>query len=168
MTYPSRQEAVRILDEGYDALMETASQLSPDRLDDAGGIPGGAWSIKDLIGHLATWEEVALETIEEWVGVKKPAVVDRLSTKGAVDAFNDERVRDKTRLFPSDVLADAGRVHSALVGEIEKLSDEQWNARSGYPTDRPIRLGKLLSLVLGAPGKPFGHTEVHLEELRVT
>ena len=58
-------EAAAILTEGSESLDALFSRLSRDAAEARGTIGSGAWSARDLAGHIETWEEVALRTIED-------------------------------------------------------------------------------------------------------
>ena len=69
----TRAEAVEILRtcrEGTDALV---SRVPPGKLSTVTVIGGGKWSVKDLVGHLASCEEDALV----FLGLRRPAADGR-------------------------------------------------------------------------------------------
>src|SRR5688500_1269182 len=83
---PSVEEAIAVLEEGHREMMKIVAAIPKDSLDQPGAI--GDWSIKDLIGHIATWEELALRTIEEWNDRQPPTVEEIIGVQGGVDRFN--------------------------------------------------------------------------------
>jgi hypothetical protein len=169
---PTRDEAVRTLQEGQDRVDALVEGLSEGQLTRPGTIGDGDWSAKDLIGHLATWEEAALRTLEEFQRGEMPWIETddgpfAAPDAGRVDVFNARTVAEKQRRTLAEVAAQAGRTHRELVDAIEGLSDEEWRAKATYPTpmDRRRRLVTLLGSVLGAPRRPFGHAFAHLPDL---
>ena len=164
MTQPSRQEAVRILEEGQSRLDELIASLSGDDLTRPSTIGSGDWSAKDLIGHVAFWEELALKTVGEWRGGEKPEVEQVFASGGPDDlnAQNYERKRD----WPLDrVREEAGETHRRLIREIEEMADEEWASKAPYVAERRNRLVTQLGSVLGAPKQPFGHAFAHIPDL---
>jgi hypothetical protein len=169
---PTRQEAIETLEEGHARVKELMSGLSEDDLIRAATIGGGDWSAKDLIGHLATWEEVALRTLQEFQKGEIPWVERDEGpfsppATGKVDAFNARSVAEKQQRSVGEVRSGADRTHRELVEAIQALSEEEWTAKPTYPTpmDRRRRLVTLLGSVLGAPQRPFGHAFAHLPDL---
>ncbi len=169
----SRAEAVAILREGQAKLEELVSGLPNEELEKPGTV-GGGWSAKDLIGHIATWEEVALGALEEFRRgeipfPERPEGPFAPPGTASVDAFNARTIEEKRRLSLDEVRARAQAVHRDLVAAIESLSDEEWKAKAFYPTpnNRRRHLHTLLGSVLGAPKGPFRHAFAHMPDLEV-
>ncbi len=172
MAQPSRQEAVSILEEGNARVEELLGGLPEADLTREATIGGGEWSAKDLIGHLATWEELALRSLEEWRRGEIPWVEQEDGPFGgsgtvAIDSLNARTVEEKRRLSLDEVRRDAQDIHQRLMTEITALSDEEWRAKAFYPTEggRRNRLVTLLGAVLGAPKGPFAHAFAHIPDL---
>ncbi|MFN2589702.1 MAG: DinB family protein [Actinomycetota bacterium] len=162
-----RDEAIRTLDEGNRQVRDLAGQLSDDQLTRPASIGGGDWSARDLLGHLTTWEEVALEALQEWRDGNRPRVETEIfGTDEGVDTFNAQTVEAKRQRSAEEIRDAAERVHEALRREIESMSDGEWRARAPYATERRRTLAELLGSVLGAPRRPFGHAFAHLDDLR--
>jgi hypothetical protein len=168
----SRQEALTILEDGHERLLAQFDRLSDDDAVRPGTIGGGEWSAKDLIGHIATWEALALRSLIEWRSGEMPWV-ERADgpfsapTTGKVDAFNAKTVSEKAGAALGEIRADAQKTHRDLIEAIESLSDREWAAKAFYPTPngRRRKLGTLLGSVLGAPQGPFAHALAHLPDL---
>ncbi|MBI3456003.1 MAG: DinB family protein [Candidatus Rokubacteria bacterium] len=152
------------LAQAHQALLDRLGQLSDHELTRPATSGGGAWSAKDLLGHITFWEEIALETLAEWRAGKRPRAED-IFRAGDVDRVNAENFERKRDLPLEAIRAQAERTHRALLAAIEGTTDEEWNARAPYETDRRKRLGTLLGSVLGAPERPFGHVFAHLPDL---
>ena len=72
MTGLARAEAVTLLEEGHKALQAVFARLSADEMTRPATIGTGAWSAKDLLGHIAFWEELATETVAAWRAGRRP------------------------------------------------------------------------------------------------
>lgn len=172
MATPSREDALATLAEGQGRLDELVSSIPPDDLARSATIGGGDWSVQDLIGHIATWEELAVRSLVEWQAGEVPWVESPDGpfsdpTPGNVDEFNAGTIEEHRAASTEQTLARAADVHRRLVEAIEGLTDEQWRARAGYdaPDGRRRTLVTLLGSVLGAPRRPFGHAFAHLPDL---
>ncbi len=165
MPSPSPDEAVHTIEEGHARMRELLDGIRDEAMIRPGTIGGGDWSAKDLIGHLAAWEEIALEALGEWRSGRKPWIEDVFDKAGVdeVNARNQERIAG---MGLAEVRSSAEETLRRLVEEIRGMTDEEWRQKTFYETDRRKNLGKLLGSILGAPRYPFGHIQGgHLREL---
>jgi len=167
---PSRHEALSTLSEGQKRLGELLARLSDDDLVKPATIGGGDWSAKDLIGHVAAWEEQALISLAEWRRGETPAVEKPggpMSGSGGVDAFNSRAVQEERGVSLQEVVEHARATHQELIEAIEGLSDEEWLANAPYtvPDGHERLLVTLLGFLTAAPQRLFGHAFAHLPDL---
>jgi hypothetical protein len=166
MARVTTDEAVATLEEGHGRVRDLLSGHTTEELSQPATIGGGDWSAKDLVGHLAWWEELAIATLTEWRLGRRPWVENVFEDlPGGIDRINAEDQARKAGRTWKEVLALSDGVHRALVSELRAVSEEEWNAKAFYETDRDTRLGVLLSRVLGAPKRPFGHAFAHIPDL---
>ena len=167
MALPTRDRAVDVLEEGRAAVGGLYDSLADDQAARPATIGGGDWSAKDLVAHLETWEAIALQTLEEWRDGVLPSIEETFA-KGSdgVDALNAERHEAKLALTTSEVRAQAAQTHRQLLEEIRHMDDEEWASKAFYQTERRRRLGEVLSAILGAPKRPFGHAFAHIPDLQ--
>jgi uncharacterized protein (TIGR03083 family) len=78
----------------------------------------GEWSVKDLIGHVAVWDSVAIDKVQGILaGADRPDVVE------TTDAFNS-RTTEALREEPLDEMRESmGLVHSRLMRVLEDMAD---------------------------------------------
>jgi hypothetical protein len=128
-------------------------------------IGGTDWAAKDLMGHIAFWEELALDTIDAWRTGRRPRA-DDIADQAGTDRANAENQARTAPQSAAEIRSRAASAHQALVVAIHSLSDAEWQAPA--PDDTPTRdsLGERLGGVLGAPNRPFGHAYAHLDDLR--
>jgi hypothetical protein len=152
-----RDEAVATLAEGKEALDRLFAQLSDAEMERPNTI-GDAWSAKDLLGHVAFWEELALAAIAACRAGRRPErVADGVD---AANARNQERTREEPL---AEVRARAAASHAAVLDAIQSIDDAAWAAVA--PGRRKRSLADLVGGLLGAPGRPFGHPFAHLADL---
>lgn len=162
MTTIPRERALTILTEGQDRLDELLSLLSGFDLVRPATIGGGDWSAKDLIGHVASWEERALEQLGD---VEAGQRVRTLVGTGAIDPFNAENVGRKASWSLDRVRRSAAETHAALVDGIGAMDDARWAAVITLETGRRHRVWRVMGSTLSAPDRPFGHAFAHLPDL---
>jgi hypothetical protein len=169
---PTRDDALQTLREGQARIDELLGGLTDEQLARPATIGGGDWSAKDLIGHLASWEELALRSLKEFQAGQKPWVESpegplSAPATGKVDAFNAAAVAEKQAQTLADVRRGAADVHDELVNQIAATSDAEWFGKASYetPNRRRRKLCTLLGSILGAPQRPFGHAFAHIPDL---
>jgi len=150
-------EAIAIL-QGCDAtLLELLGELSADARVVPATIGGGDWSAKDLLAHVAFWEELALQALDTWRAGELPPRYDA----DTVNARNYEASRGASM---EAVEARYHEAHSRLMQELGTVSAEEWGVRRSRE-GREFSVGELLGGITGGSG-PFNHVEAHLPDLR--
>jgi hypothetical protein len=152
-----------------DALL---AHLNGKELTRPATIGNGDWSAKDLIGHIATWEELALGSIREFASHRTPwperkGGVFSAPATGKISAFNARTVGQQRALSLREVKSPARRIHQELLSSIESLSDDDWMTKAFYPTpsNRRRTLAALLGAILAANTGAFRHNFDHLPDL---
>jgi uncharacterized protein DUF1706 len=82
-----------------------------------------AWSVRDIIAHVTTWEEEALKHLPLVLMGKRPP---RYSvTYGGIDAFNAQTTEQKKNLSLLEVFRHQENVHHRLIELIEGVPEGQ-------------------------------------------
>ncbi|HEU0073439.1 MAG TPA: DinB family protein [Dehalococcoidia bacterium] len=155
-------EAVDVLKRGHDDVAQLVASLA-ETAALRPGLGGGEWSVRDLLGHLTSWEEYALSALDAWsAGMTAP--IDRALRRDGLDDVNLAAVRAKADQPYEQIRSDFEAVSRRLRERIGSISDTAWDAP---PTPRfrrslGVRLGSMLVGVSGA----FGHADSHLGDLR--
>ncbi len=160
MTETTREEAIAILEEGAAHLAELLTSLTDDEMARLATIGGGEWSAKDLMGHVAFWEELARGAIREWLQGREPAAVVGVDE---VNAANQER---KRRWSLDRIRRDATQTHEGLVAEIRAVDEDSWLAPAPAHYARHQGLGARVGGLTGSAEGPFRHAWAHLPDLR--
>ena len=159
---PSRSAAIAIIEEGRARIDELLDRL-PRAAFTEPGVGGGMWSPKDLIGHLASWEEHALDALHAW-GRGERAPIDELWFTLSTSALNDQAVRRKASWSLARVRKDSERVHAELLAAIRGMTDARWQGPATPRGRKPLgaRLGAIQQ---GSGGALFTHDAAHLKSL---
>ncbi len=64
----------------------------------------GVWSVKDIIAHLASFEQVLVDTLRSLSGDEPTPTLDRF--KANVERFNDDEVARRRNMTAEEVLAE--------------------------------------------------------------
>jgi hypothetical protein len=159
----TREQAIQTLEDGQEQLDALFAQLSPAQMGQPATIGGGDWSAKDLMGHIARWNEIAMDALESWRAGEVPWIegqwsggADKVNADNYAASRDDSVERARSRLR---------RSHEALLGAITNMSNEEWHSKAPYVTGRRQWLGILLGGITGAPKRAFGHAFAHLADL---
>ncbi|HTG46154.1 MAG TPA: ClbS/DfsB family four-helix bundle protein [Actinomycetota bacterium] len=161
---PERQEALATIRDGDARLAALFARLDEEAFVRRGTIGDGDWSAKDLMGHIALWEEIALACIDPWLRGEDPELEERF-TQGNADAINAWNERRKLEWPLARVRDEAARTHTELVERIEAMTDEEWSAPKRFEDERSAPdLATQLGGILSAD-RPFNHADAHLPDL---
>jgi hypothetical protein len=160
----TREEALSTLEDGRARVDALLGRLSAEQFERPRTIGGGEWSARNLVSHLAHWEELAQQAADDWRAGREPGIEDvfRNNRVDEVNADNDARSRD---LSATQVRERAARAHATIVATITTTSDPEWSQKAAYAAERRRTLGFLLASILGAPKRGFGHAFAHLPDL---
>jgi len=110
---------LRSENEAWEALL---ADIGEERMEQPG--VAGAWSIKDVVAHLAAWRRRTvgrLEAVARGDSEPKPPWPADLREDDEINAWFHARDRDRP---VRDVLADSRRVFEELVSAVSKLPDD--------------------------------------------
>lgn len=119
----TKEETLDRLAESRRALHQAIEGLSEEEMTQVK--VEGVWAIKDVLGHIASWEETCLEPLQRYADggpFEVQVIEDYLS-------WNDEQAARK-RDVPLDVILDElATVRQGLGEAASRLSAEQWKQR---------------------------------------
>ena len=99
----------------------TFAEVPPLRIDEAGVVE--KWSVKDLIGHIASWDK-QLMTIVGGFLERRDGDIGRLID---VDAFNERTVQNNRAHSVADLLRDLETTHDRMVQFVWGLPQEDFD-----------------------------------------
>ena len=116
-----RRRLLKRLDEARLTFKASYAGLSEAQLLEPGVT--GAWSVRDIIAHVTTWEEEALKHLPL---ILKNGTPPRYSVRyGGIDAFNARMTEQKQSLSLSEVRAQLAAAHGRLVDFIQSAPEHQ-------------------------------------------
>lgn len=162
----TRHQAVELLHHVHERIGGLFARLSEEAFDRRGTMGGGEWSAKDLAGHIASWEEITVRSLEGWRRGERPEIEDVLEAR-AVDRLNEENIAAALDATAEEARERFELTFTLLIEAIEGTTDEEWSARAPYPRPFPTTLAGFLGTLVGGPDRPFGHAYAHLQDLEV-
>jgi hypothetical protein len=116
-----RTQLLQRLDKAWIAFRGSYAGLSKSDLLEPGVTR--AWSVRDIIAHVTTWEEEALKHLPAILQGRRPP---RYSvTYGGIDAFNALMTATKARLSLAEVFRQQEEIHRRVIDVVERAPDDQ-------------------------------------------
>ena len=116
------------------------------------------WTIKDLLGHIATWEQVAIQFLAEYKqgDVPKPLGMD---SDAAINAYNKRAVTIRRDWSLARVRAEFDAAHRDLLAAIETLDDADLSKPLPAPWGKGDNLEKLIAV------NSYQHNPEHIAQI---
>jgi uncharacterized protein DUF1706 len=144
----TRQQLLRRLDEAWIAFKDSYAGLSASDVLEPGVTK--AWSVRDIIAHVTTWEEEALKHLPAVLEDRRPP---RYSVAyGGIDAFNALMTTKKAGLSLAEVYRQQEEIHRRIIDAVVQTPDDQLAHETRYR--RRLRLDT------------YGHYPKHTEAIR--
>jgi hypothetical protein len=157
MTAFSPTEAIGILEAGDSRLRALTDRLTTDEICTTSTIGGGEWSVKDLLGHIAFWEERALATLDDWRA-------QRVLSPSNVEGWNADNHRQSAGQPLAAVRERASLAHDKLIAAIRSVTEANW-AAAVVVGGRSLSLGERIGEITGGPKGAFDHVDAHRRDL---
>jgi DinB superfamily len=112
--------AVDILKYGHLTVLETLDGFP----ESSWGTPGacGVWSVKDIIAHLASYEQVLVDVLTSFGGNSPTPMLNRLIELGS--QFNDTEVNRRKEKTMKEVLGEYNGTHAQVMSMLAQLPPE--------------------------------------------
>ena len=112
-----RREMLTKVGGSWKALQDAIGQVQPHRLEVSGVVE--AWSVKDLIGHVTSWERQAMSTI---LAFQESGDADALKWAD-IDGFNALTAKSNSSRSLEELRSDMEAVHDELLAFIDALPE---------------------------------------------
>ena len=113
------------------------------------------WGIRQIIAHLAGWEEASADSLSSFIQGGTPDVV----VLDGDDAYNAESVQKRDSLSLEETIQDWEEHRNNLISVLGALADEQLEARIAHPWGGEDSIAKLL-------GGLVWHENHHVKEIQ--
>lgn len=91
----------------------------------------GAWSVKDIIAHLASYEEVLIDILSGFAGRHPTPALDSFIELGG--SFNDTEVEKRKGRSMREVLDEFNDAHAQVMSLAERISPEAFRQVGTLP-----------------------------------
>ena len=155
---PTRAEAIEILVAARGRIEALIADLDDKQMKTKTLLGGGDWSVKDLIGHLAVYEERAVAIATG----RKPRQGSQITS---VDEFNAAEIERKRKWSVKRVRDDAERARAELLAAIENMDDDRWASKVQTGQGRSAMGLVLGRLLVGGRLGLYAHDLAHVRDL---
>jgi hypothetical protein len=123
-----RRQLLKRLDTAWAAFKASYADLSDSQLMEPNVT--GAWSVRDILAHVTTWEEEALKYLPLILEGGKPP---RYSVSyGGIDAFNARMTEQKSGLSLAEVLEQLDDTHRRITDLIQSVPEDQFTRETRF------------------------------------
>jgi len=151
-----KEKALTKLAESRQALRQATQGLSEEEMTQVQ--VEGVWTIKDMVGHVTSWEQAILEPLRRYAEgnpFEVEVIADYL-------AWNDEQAARKQAIPLAAILDESDAVRQELVEVAGRLSAEQWEQAVLFPWGRE---GTVAEGLAGLAGHEAEHVR-HIQQWR--
>lgn len=112
-----RERVTAEIDKAWQALDTVLAEVPSEHMDAAGVVD--SWSVKDLVGHISTWESEMMENVRRFLDPHD----GEMRRYPDVDAFNERTVRGKRDMSLDDLVGDLEKTHKETVEFVRDLPE---------------------------------------------
>jgi hypothetical protein len=123
-----RQKALQRLEKAWQDFQESYAGLSDSLLIEPGVTK--AWSVRDILAHVTTWEEEALKHLPLVLQGGRPPRYS--TTYGGIDAFNALTTERKKHLSLRQVLQEQRATHRRLIEYLESVPSAEFTSETRF------------------------------------
>jgi DinB superfamily len=121
--------AIDILKYGQQTVLQTLTEFPEAGVQTPGAC--GVWSVKDIIAHLASYEEVLVDVLSTFVGKHPTPYLDKFTEPGG--QFNDSEVGLRKGKTMREVLQEFNDAHAQVISLAAKIRPEQFRYNGTLP-----------------------------------
>ena len=142
----SREKILDALRAARRDLEDAIASVPERRIDEPGVV--AEWSVRDLVGHVTTWEQVAIEALRRFLADRD---LEAVVTWTDVDGLNARESRRKSALSLAQLRREFAESHAQLVGLLSEFPGNQLDQEE---VETRIRVDT------------YGHYAEHTEHIR--
>lgn len=145
----SKKEIIAALEASHTAMIDLLNTIDVEKEIYTG------WTIKEILAHIAGWDEAAAASVSSFIQGGKPDVV---ALDGA-DAHNAASVAKRKSLSLDETFADWEKERDNLIATLTAVPNNQLSDKINYPWGGN---GSVAELGLGLAG----HEKHHIKEIK--
>lgn len=92
--------------------------------------PETDWRIRDILGHIATWDRVLIEAIDSFLAGSEYVII---GMDGVEDDFNNQKVKEQRSLTSSEIFQEWEKARLDFIAVVERIPAERFSDELAYP-----------------------------------
>lgn len=153
----TRTEVLKAIKEQHAQLLAALEGISEEALCKRPVVEW--WTIKDLLSHIATWEQVAIQFITEYKQDGLPKILG-MDDDAAINAYNKRAVTIRRDWSLARVRAEFDAAHRDLLAAIETLGEADLSKQLPAPWGQGDNLEKLIAI------NSYQHNPEHIAQIK--
>jgi hypothetical protein len=121
--------AFDVLKYGQQTVLQTLAEFPEGDAERPGAC--GLWSVKDIIAHLASYEEVLVDVLSTFIGQPPTPFLNKFTAPGG--QFNDTEVGRRKRRRLREVLDEFNDAHAQAMSLVAQIRPEQFRHSGTLP-----------------------------------
>ena len=126
MTTEIKEEILQRLAETHDDLEKTIEGLDLDLVIHA----DTDWRIRDILGHIATWDRVLIHAIQSFLAGSEFVIPGMV---GDETDYNQEKVLEQRNLPPEDIYQEWIEARKDFIKAVQDTPPEKFNEELAFP-----------------------------------
>lgn len=114
--------ALQEIEDQWRQLLDSVNALPQEDLPRPGAV--GHWSVRDMIGHVATWDRELVKVVDRYIASDEKTDYGDDKT---VDNYNETEVRRQQGLTLSQLWDEVHQCHRQLMEFLQGLSEESFD-----------------------------------------
>ncbi len=152
----TRAEILKLLQEQHAELVATLAEIPPEVQTQIPYVDW--WTLKDLMGHVAMWEQAAIQFIKEYKEDGLPKMLG-IKDDDDLDRYNKRGVAMRRDLSLDAVRQEFETTHQNLIAAIESLTDADLTKPLPPPWNESATLERLIAV------NSYQHAPEHIEQI---
>jgi hypothetical protein len=126
MNLEQKEDIIHRLADTHAALKETIEGLDLEQVihNDTG------WRIRDIIGHIATWDRVLIHAIQTYLNGSEYVLP---GMDGDETDYNAEKVEEQRKLSPPEILQEWNQAREDFIDVVRKIPADKFNNELVFP-----------------------------------
>ena len=121
--------AIDILKYGQATVIQTIEGMPETAWETVGAC--GIWSVKDILAHLVSYEEVLVDVLSGFIGRHPTPTLDKFTGMGS--QFNDAEVERRRGRTVKEVLSEFNDAHAQVMSLAERIPAEAFRHTGTLP-----------------------------------
>ena len=126
MEIGQKRDIIQRLANAHDALKKSIDGLDLEQVihEDTG------WRIRDILGHIATWDRVLIHAIETYLSGSEYVISGMV---GDETEYNSEKVEEQRTFSTTEILNEWNQAREDFIDAVQKIPEDRFKDELAFP-----------------------------------